>query len=243
MNLGTLRARWRTRVDDRAEPFLWEDDEADGFLNEAVTEVAIRTHCFRDETTPSLCVVPIVADQTRYPLDPRVLEVLHARIDSHRCDLDRSTAGYFRGYRSPGMPQEYAVELEGPRRVLVFDRPPQATPPMTEVNLVVYRTALNPMVDDADECELPEEWCVPLLHGAAMLAWNTPNSDVNAASVSKLRDDAEARFTAYFGPRPSAATLRKRLRHQGPISGARGPISWYERLRQSRYHPSPNDPE
>ena len=51
MDLGTLRARWRTRVDDRAEPSLWDDDEANGFLNEAVTEVAIRTHCFRDETT------------------------------------------------------------------------------------------------------------------------------------------------------------------------------------------------
>ena len=82
-----------------------------------------------------------------------------------------------------------------------------------------------------------------LLHGAAMIAWNTPNSDVNPASVSKLRDDAEARFTDYFGPRPNAATIRKRLRHQGPISGARGPLSYYDRLALSRYRPSPNDPE
>ena len=243
MNLGTIRDKFRTRVDDRAEPFLWTDDEANGFINEAVNEVALRTHCFRDETTPSLCVVPIVVGQVRYPLDPRVLEVLHARIDSHRWDVKRSTTGYFRGYRSPGMPHEYAVELEGTRRVLVLDRPPQATLPLTQLNLVVYRTALNEMVDDGDECELTNEWCVPLLHGAAMFAWDTPNSDVNPASISKLRDGAEARFTAYFGPRPSAATIRKRLRHQGPISGARGPLTWYERLRLSHYHPTPYDPE
>lgn len=243
MNLGTLRARFRTRVDDRAEPFLWEDDEVDGFLNEAVTEVAIRTHCFRDETTPSVCVVPLVAGQSRYPLDPRVLEVLHARVDDLRCDLERSMTGLFRGYRSPGTPQEYAVELEGPQRVLVLDRPPPADPPLTQLNLVVYRTALNTMVDEGDDCELPEEWCVPLLHGAAMIAWNTPNSDVNVASTSKLRDDAEARFTSYFGPRPSASTTRKRLRHRGPVSGSGGPLTWIERLRVNSYRPSPNDPE
>jgi hypothetical protein len=243
MNLGTLRARFRTRVDDRAEPFLWDDDEAAGFLNEAVNDVAVRTLCFRDETTPSLCQVTISANQTRYLLDPRVIEVIHAQIDDRRCDLERSLTGLFRGYRSPGVPQEYSVELEGPRRVLVLDRPPQVTPPLTTINLVVYRTALNPMFDDGDVCELPEEWCVPMLHGAAMLAWSTPNSDVNLASSSKLRDDAEARFNAYFGPRPNATTIRKRLRHRGPISGAGGPLSWRARLLLNRYNPSPNDPE
>jgi len=243
VNLGTLREKFRTRVDDRKEPFLWTDDDADTFLVEAVDEVAVRTHCFRDETTPSICVVPLVIGQTRYPLDLRVLEVLHARIDSWKHDLERNTTAHFRGYRSPGRPFEYAVEIEGPQRILVLDRPPPADSMMVDINLVVYRRALNPMVDDGDDCELPEEWCIPMLHGAAMIAWNTPNSDVNPASTSKLRDDAEKRFTDYFGPRPSAATIRKRLRHKAPISGARTPLTWYERLRHNFYHPTPYDPE
>lgn len=243
MNLGDLRQRYRTRVDDRAVPYLWDDTDANGFLNEAVTEVAIRTRCFRDETTPSICSIPIVAGQTRYVLDPRVLEVLFAKIDGKRHDLDRCADTNFRGYRGVGMPSAFAVVLEAPNLVLILDRPPQADPPVGNLDLVVFRKALNVMEDDGDECELPDEYQIPMLHWAAALSWSTPNSDMQPAAVAKNRDDAEARFTAYFGERVSAKVARKRLRHSGPISGSAGPLTNYERLRLNRYHPSPNDPE
>ena len=240
MNLGELRARFRTRVDDRAEPFLWNDDEVRDFLNEAQDDVAVRTFCFRDEVTPSLCSITPVPGQSRYVLDPRVIEVAHARLVNRRLDLERTNDDEFSGFRGVGTPNEYAVALESPNRVLVLDRPPQTTPPIGPIALTVYRTALNRMVDDADLCELPAEWQMQMLHGAAALAWNTPNSD---ASNGRLMKDAEDKFTAYFGQRPNAATIRRRLKHRGPISGASPSLTYADRLRASRYNPSASDPE
>lgn len=234
-----LRERYRTRVDDRAEPQLWTDADADAFLNEAVREAAVRARLFRDETTPAVCQVALVAGQTRYPLDSRVIEVIHARINGENDDLFRNVNGAFRGWQyGTGTADEYAVVREGANLVLVLDRAPPAAPAIiTRVDLAVYRLPLNDMVADTDPCELPLELQFPMLHWAAYLSFDTPNSD---QTDTKRRDDAEAAFEKAFGERVSADIYRKQLRHMAPSWG--GQQTRLGALRRG-YHPSVNDPE
>lgn len=239
MNLLELRNRYRTRVDDREEPQLWSDEDADAFINEACREAAVRARLFRDETTPSICQVPLVAGQTRYVLDPRVIEVIHARINGERDDLNRNVSGAFRGWQyGTGCADEYAIVREGASLVLVIDRtPPDPPATITRIDLVVYRLPMNDMVDDTDPCELPVELQFSMLDWAAVLSFESPNSD---KTDTKRRDDAEARFTAKFGERESADVYRKKLRHKAPSWG--GNASRLGALRRG-YHPSVNDPE
>lgn len=141
MDLAWLRDRFRTRVDDREEPMLWSDADVDAFLNEAQREAAVRARLFRDETTPSICQVTLVAGQTRYLLDPRVIEVIHARINGENDDLLRNVSGAFRGWQyGTGTADEYAVVREGATLVLVLDRaPPDPPATITRIDLVVFR--------------------------------------------------------------------------------------------------------
>lgn len=242
MNKGQLRARLRVKLDDVAVPQLWDDDTLDLYINEAEREVAFRARCLRDETTPAVCQVALVADQQRYVLDPRVFEVLHARINGQRYDLERNTSGSFRGYQNSGVACEYGIDREGATLVLTLNTPtPAANPDPTRIDMTVLRYPLNGMVDDADPAEVANEYQIPMLDWAVYLAFDTPNSDINGQNLKK-KDDAEARFTARFGERVDANVERKRLRHRAPITVPDG-VFRTSSLHRRGYHPTPNDPE
>lgn len=86
MKLKELIRIWRSDVDDTEEPFLWSDDEAMEYANDAQNEAARRGRLLVDSSTPDITQLDVIAtatvgqpDVSLYTLDPRVLFVRKAR--------------------------------------------------------------------------------------------------------------------------------------------------------------------
>lgn len=77
MNLESLREVVRSRADDKIAPNLWSDDEIKLFLNEAVSEAAVRAKLIYDEDS-SICRIPVVYGKAVYTLHPSIYEIVGA---------------------------------------------------------------------------------------------------------------------------------------------------------------------
>lgn len=71
---------WRSDVDDAAQPYLWTDEEALDYLADAQNEACRRARLLVDSSGGELTRIVLVANQSQYPLDPRVLFIRKARI-------------------------------------------------------------------------------------------------------------------------------------------------------------------
>lgn len=69
--------------------YLHSDKSLVRYINDAQTQFAKQTLCLRDETTPAVCHVQLVAGQSEYVLDPRVLSMFGARVNYRQ--LKRTT--------------------------------------------------------------------------------------------------------------------------------------------------------
>lgn len=68
---------------------LWSDATLMGYIDQGSNRFARRTLSIRDSTTPAYTQITLVAGQTEYALDPRVLAVYSARFDTDVYDLGR----------------------------------------------------------------------------------------------------------------------------------------------------------
>lgn len=75
MTPATLLADFRTTADDKVTPYLVDDDVVYSWMAEAERETCVRAKLIYDETTPAICRAAVVPGQTRYGLDPRLVEV------------------------------------------------------------------------------------------------------------------------------------------------------------------------
>jgi hypothetical protein len=99
MTLNEIIAGVRARLGDLKPPYLWTDDELTEYLNEAINEVADQKKLFLETILAPMCHIPIFqADATGdYPYDPRITEVLRAKIRSQKLYLwrtDKMTLDY-----------------------------------------------------------------------------------------------------------------------------------------------------
>lgn len=65
----------RQRLDDRAEPYRWDDDTLVLYINEAERESCRRAHLIIDKTTASICRMTVLAGSPDMALSPLVLSV------------------------------------------------------------------------------------------------------------------------------------------------------------------------
>lgn len=88
MNLKKIRERGRKKIDDTAKAnggYLWSDDQLDEWINEAVDEICLRSRTLQDATS-AFCTLKIRAGVNRYELDPSILVVRRAKLDSQPRD-------------------------------------------------------------------------------------------------------------------------------------------------------------
>lgn len=224
MKLADLIATYRSRADDRAVPYLHDDDEVTGFANEAEKEAAERSRCFKDSQTTSICQIALVEGVKTYQLDPRVIDVADARVRGQRESLSRAPDEIELAcrYHAPGIARRYAVIEANGTCVLVLDRdvpdPTTITDPNYSpyIDLTVYRRPLNPMVDpDDDQPEINPARHTDLIYWMLYLGYSTRDSDAQNDQKAATND---ARFTLAFGEKIDAAVHRKQLRHRPPVS-------------------------
>lgn len=204
MDLEALIADFRVRVDDRIEPYLFDDEVVTPWLNEAEHEAAIRRRLIREAANPAICEIAVSAGVGDYGLHPSVFEVSYqafkaagatTRTKLHlvtREWLDR----HVRDWRDADDGEPAYLVQDGLRLRLV-------PAPSIDGTLFIegYRTPLADMENDSDTPEIADAHHRHLVQWALFRGYSVPDKEVFDPERAA---QAEAEFTRYFGARPDA---------------------------------------
>jgi len=235
MNLGQLRATFRTRVDDPAVPPLWTDTELDGYLNEAVAEACVRARLLFDEGSP-LCRINVAVNKAIYRLDPSIFEIVDAwfipatgqplngwqltgasqtsmdqQTDPNRRSQFSSTRDYYRSSYPFFLGGNWRASTGHPRFFIQDQSRFQLAPIPTitgTVNLSVFRvpSCNEVMEDEDDEPVIPAVWHPRLIDWALYRAYSKQDAETLDPTSA---DKALAMFEVSFGKRTDANVIRK----------------------------------
>ena len=213
MKRAEIITAFRDMVDDTSAPYLWKDSEIRRYLDEAHREAAERAFLLRDSSTAAVTQVAVVAGTASYTLDRRVIKVESARLPSQTFPLHLTS--------SPEMDAVMPAwrDLQAASNRLVLDQEGDffkatlcGVPTVTEtLQLVVFRTPLEPLNTDDDEPEIPRRYHLGLLEWMAHLAYKKRDSETNDDARSQAH---AAEFTRIFGEREDANVKRKREQHR-----------------------------
>jgi len=193
----------------------WSNEELTQYINEAEREVARRTLCIQDATTPEVCRINVVADTALYNLHEKILKVKRAKLASQKFPLKKkSIYDYFEisdWDTQTGTPGYWIEDYQ--RHKIRFDKIPEAN---DTLNLSVYRYPLYDMCwasDTQDEPEIDEVYQIKMLDYAAYLAYGKDDPNTFDSNRAQFR---LARFVNEFGEASAYSEVRKkRTSHRG----------------------------
>ncbi len=209
MKLGDLKEEFRVRTSDMERPYLWSDEELARWFAEAEAEAAIRAKLLRDSDEYSFSA----GDVPRVDLPANVFDIQYAEL--------RDAAG--NAY--PISPSSYELQDEYNSKwrrnverathyihddlfLILTAIPDQSYTLYVEF----WRTPARALKDDGNAPEIGEIHHLRLIDWVEFRAYSKPDVDTFDAGKSK---DAEGRFAAIFGKRPSA-DLRRRQNANRP---------------------------
>ena len=213
MKIGELLDLWRREVDDVAGPFLWSDDEAREYLDDAQIEAARRGRLLIDSTTTAICRITLVAGTAAYALDARVVRINRAKIAGETMplrfcmmrDLDDRVAGWEDWSETP---QIIVPDYETNKIRLVGTPDANGT-----LNMTVVRLPLETINDDDQSLELRSEHQRNLRHWMSFRAFSKRDSETHNPDRAV---EALALFEREFGkPQPAYDELWQQQYYSG----------------------------
>lgn len=228
-----------------APDYLWSDTTLIRYIDEAQNQFARQTWCIRDGVTAAVTQVTLSTDQV-YPLHPKIIAVLSARLEGDTTDLARGHHTAFDTFRQqdalffdanvlnavqPGKPVAYdldeyfvddATGSSGCMALRVYPTP-SSTYVGQKIFLRVVRMPLNSLagVNLSAYPEIPSEYHFTILDYAAYLALRMPDHDAE--------DTARAdRFLASFQAKVAQAKHEIRRKTFAPTlwGFGRNGFSW-----------------
>jgi hypothetical protein len=206
---------FRRGVFDTVKPYLWSNDDAEEYLEDALAEACERALLLRDSMTPEICTLTIAAGVSTYLLDKRIIEVTRAKLDSASVPLvltstealDRGERGW-QSYGEAGV-THLALDAEGKRWKATLVGTPSAA---DVLRTTVHRMPLRALCDGKDVPEIPDRLHIRLVDWMRHRAYLKQDAETMDA---KKADDAAAAFASAFGPRIDA-NARRTQRDLGP---------------------------
>ena len=213
MNSTSLLEFWRQQVMDVARPYLWLDDEAFIYMNEAQNQFCRLTEGISDATTPEVVQVPVETGEIFAPVHPSILNFRNAYLLSTGDQLDIKNHTEVRKWdNAAGNVTAMIVGME--RNTVRWDKTPTAD---DEVELLVFRLPLVG-IDGADQdFEIETQHHTYLAHWMSHLAYLKQDTETYDKQAS---DRAKANFEAYC----AQASAEQRRYKQKPRSIAYGGI-------------------
>lgn len=209
MNRGELKDEFRTRVFDTVKPYLWPDKEIDPWFSEAEAEAAIRSRLILDTEEFGLAA----GDSPRIDLPSALFDIQYAELrdaSGNAYPIEPSSRGDQDKYN-----RKWRQNIERPTFYIHDDKalvlnaiPDQAY----TLYIEFFRKPSNAMADDNESPEIAEIHHLGLVDWVEFRAYSKP--DVDTLNPGKAKD-AEGRFIASFGKRPSA-DLRRRQNANRP---------------------------
>lgn len=207
MKLVDLIARFRQNTDDTVVPYNSSDDEIVAWLNEAEQEACVRAKLLHEADDPAICEIAVSASGSRrYELDPSVIEIEQAYFVDEggtRTNLDRQSRQEVSRRNA-----DWRELTETPTAIIHYDdhRIELDRIPVDAgtIHIECYRLPSTPLdvTKEGAEPEIGRAHHIRLLDWAEHCCFARRDSLIFDAGRS---NDAEAKFTRYFGPRPDAA--------------------------------------
>lgn len=190
MDSTAIIGHFRSQIMDQNKPYLWSDEEALVYLNEAQLEFCRRTEGISDVTTPEVVSIPIVTGEILAEAHPSILTFRMALRASDGVKLDIINHTDVRSWKNyAGAIREMIVGLEN--GVVRWGATPQVD---DEVNLMVYRLPLVDITEFDQELEIEAKHHVHLVDWMRHLAYLKDDTEVFDKQAS---DRAEQRFATY----------------------------------------------
>ena len=218
---GGHRIEWKDITEDSDEVVMlrWSNEELTAYINEAIRQVYRRilpVHGYFPEFD-----IQVLAGQSDYVVDPRILRILSARLlteDTNLCpvdleQLDYKTNGRWRNHE--GTPSNFMVDYT--TGALRLYRTPEVD---DTLSLLVNRLPLkefNWRLKN-DSAELREEFLIPMLDYAAFMAYSKdePNTlDPGAADRRRISFEREFPFTSAYSDVRKRRSTRQCTRYGG----------------------------
>lgn len=202
MTLGDLLDLWRKEIDDVAQPYLWSDDEAIEYADDAQNEACRRGRLLVDSETTAVCNIALVDGTSSYALDSRVIRVNRAKVSGESSplafcmvrDLDERAPGWEDW--SESTPTILVPDWQSGKIRLVATPDAAGTLTMTVVRLPLVE------LNDADQSfEIRTEYVRNLRHWLSYRAYMKRDSETYNPQKAA---DALALFEREFGkPQPA----------------------------------------
>ncbi len=208
MNLQELRAEFRERVDDLAQPYLWADESVNRWLNEAEREATERARLLYDEST-IVSRITLRAGVPEYKLNPLIIDIDKAGVlastGRHVLRTPREQVERIPNWQqTAGNPSFFFFTDD---TLSVWPVPPADD----SLQLRVWRYPREVMERDEDEPEIPARYHMRMVDWACHLAYLKRDAD---AEDQRRADRHEAAFINSFGIRRDSNVQRKQRRHR-----------------------------
>lgn len=211
LQLQELNRRFRVRARDLVEPFLWADEDVEGWFNDAEQQAAIRGRLLPEDAEPTVCSISLQVGQASYALHGSVFEIIVLRLlpagGGRPREIELRSREWLDarvpGWRECTEPARYAIQNETSLRVV------GGFGAGDTLALECYRLPLRPMAQPTDAPEIHEAHHDHLVDWVLYRAFSIPDADTFDPQRSTL---AELDFTKYFGKLPDS-NLRRDTRH------------------------------
>lgn len=214
MNLQELIRRFRVLANDKVAPYFWEDAEVKDWLNDAQAQAAVRGRLLREDTDSAVCRIALQVGQSAYTLHEAVFELISVRLLPFNGDRPRPLQLVSREWLDAHLPDWR--DCVDPARFAIQDDIRLRLIGGFEVGDVLalecYRLPLVPMENLADKPEVHQSHHEHLILWPLHKGFSIPDTEVFDPGRAA---NAEAGFTAYFGPMPDS-DLRRTTRVDVP---------------------------
>jgi len=205
MNLTQLLTAARLELDDPdtgvdSRDLLWSDEELVRWCNQAQEEAAARAYLLFDDTT-ALSQIAIDTSGNRFPVDPKVIRVVDARIvgstfpkliPANENRLDEKDPLW--GTRT-GEPRHWVNR----DKFILLDRIPLA---VGVIQLECFRLPTDLVLGTAETLEIDAQHHESLLYWIKHRAYEKQDTETFDPAKSSINSN---KFTARFGQRRTAA--------------------------------------
>lgn len=190
MNSTSLLEFWRSQIMDQARPYLWSDDEAFVYMNEAQNQFCRKTEGISDATTAEVVQIPVVTGEIFAKAHPKILAFRTAYLLSTGADVTIKNHTDVRKWdNASGSIDTMIIGME--KNVVRWGKTPVVD---DEVELLVFRLPLVGIDDVEQELEVEDTHHASLSFWMSHLAYLKPDTETFDKQAS---DRAKANFESY----------------------------------------------
>lgn len=161
MNSTGLLDYWRSQVIDQVRPYLWSDDDAFVYMNEAQLMFCRLSEGLPDSNTTEVCAVPIITGEITAETHPSILHFRRAYLVSTGQELDiRNHTDVHKWDNHLGPVTMMIIGMQD--NLVRWNHTPQLD---DEVGLLVFRLPLTDITDVEQDLEVDPR------HHASLALW------------------------------------------------------------------------